>query len=89
MNLNDNNDHHQHHHYTVVVVVVVAVILILSSHVIRPLTPLQTVYYWKACTHQKQSDSQYLLPEITPYEVRTSSIKKVFISVTAYMTNES
>jgi hypothetical protein len=24
--------------------------IILSSQVIRPITPLQTVYYWKACT---------------------------------------
>jgi len=39
---------------TIVVVVVVVVILILSSHVIRPLTPLQTVYYWKACTFKNR-----------------------------------
>jgi len=35
---------------TTIVVVVVVVVLILNSHVIRPLTPLQTMYYWKACT---------------------------------------
>ena len=30
--------------------VLMVVVLIISSHVIRPLTPLQTMYYWKACT---------------------------------------
>lgn len=38
---------------------------------------------------QKLNDPQYLLPEIVPYQVRSSSIKKVFVSVTAYKTIES